>query len=73
MLNEERPSRKVQNRKTVFTAAAIVMNGGKTIPRQHQNVTGFSMENTEIDCMNPVSCMGCSVSSCGRDEKRKMK
>jgi hypothetical protein len=29
MLNEERPPRKVQNRKTIFTTATFVVNVGK--------------------------------------------
>jgi hypothetical protein len=57
-LNEERLPRKVQNRKMTVT---FVVNVGKTISRQHQNLTGFNVDNEENGCMNPVPCMGCFV------------
>jgi hypothetical protein len=37
------------------------MNAGKTISGQHQNLTGFSVENAENGCMNHAPCMGCFV------------
>jgi hypothetical protein len=37
------------------------LNAGKSISRQHQNLIGFSVDNAENGCMNPVPCMGCFV------------
>jgi hypothetical protein len=37
------------------------VNAGKSISRQHQNLTGFSVDNAENGCMNPVPYMGCFV------------
>jgi hypothetical protein len=61
MLIEERYPRKVQNKKTIVTTVTFVVNVGKSISRQRQNVTGFNVENSENGCMNPVPCMSCFV------------
>jgi hypothetical protein len=37
------------------------VNVGKTISRQHQNMTAFSVENAEHSFTNPVPYMGCFV------------
>jgi hypothetical protein len=51
--------RKVQNRKAIFTTVTFVVNAIKTISRQHQNLTGFSVENALNVCMNPVTRTSC--------------
>jgi hypothetical protein len=61
MLNEERHPRKFQNRKTIFTTVTCVVNVGKFVSK-HENVTSFSVENSENDCMNSVPCMHSFVS-----------
>jgi hypothetical protein len=35
------------------------VNVGKNISRQHQNLTGFGVENAENVSTNPVQSMGC--------------
>jgi hypothetical protein len=42
------------------------MNFGKTISKQHQNVTGVIVENAESCTVH-----GLFRNSCGRDEKRR--
>jgi hypothetical protein len=37
------------------------VNAGKTISRQHQNLTGFSVDIAENYCMNPLTFMGSFV------------
>jgi hypothetical protein len=58
-LKEGRFMRKVQNRKAILTTVTFVVNVKRTISRQQQNLTGFSVENAENVCMNPVARMGC--------------
>jgi hypothetical protein len=60
-LKEGRLLRKVQNRKTICRTAAFIVNFGKTISRQHQNLTVFNVKNAENGCMNPLQFMGCFV------------
>jgi hypothetical protein len=74
MLNEEKPPTKVQNRKSIFATVTFVVNVGKNISRQHQNITGISVENAENVSMNPVQCMGCyiiNVEGIRREKKRR--
>jgi hypothetical protein len=46
ILTEGRFPRKIQNTRKVFMAVTFVVGAGRTVPRQHQNLNRFSVENT---------------------------
>jgi hypothetical protein len=50
---------------------AFVANVGKSLSRQDQNLTLFNTENVENGSMNPLLCMDCFITFCGRDKMEK--